>query len=672
MPSPATASSTPSRSARGARLLRRTAARPLGTRSAGRRGAALALAATAAAGALVGSASTAAATPATPAAAPVVASTATGPGGYQVVTDAGQVASFGAAALAAATPGGAPAVGTAGSPDGAGMWTVASNGAVSTAGDAAAYGAPVHERLAQPIVGMASTPDGKGYWLVAADGGVFSYGDAGFYGSTGNVRLNQPIVGMAPTSDGRGYWLVAADGGVFTFGDAGFHGSTGNIQLWQPVVGMTATPDGGGYWLVAADGGIFTFGNASFYGSMGATRLAQPVVGMARTDGGGGYWLVGADGGIFTFGNAGFWGSAVGRTGGHRVVGLTATLPLTGGGTPPTTTTTSPPPPSTTTSTTAPPTTTTSTTAPVPTTTAPPSTTTSTTTAPPGGNGLPYGTAALPFSATSPFNTPLPTGFSTAAAGQSSLAGQLAAGPAADVYEFGIPIFTDVNASTPRYTVPCTEPWGSCDFAGQQVPIPADAAPDAGSDADMVVIDPSTGRSYEFWQAKKGANGQWTTSWGAITSITGASPIDISGNGATTGSGMSILAGTVTLTDLTSGAINHALSFSSSLTCSTHVAPATGSDGHGTPPNCLPEGSRVALSSSVNLAAIPGITPLELMVGRALQTYGAYCRDTGGAPMAFGFQEPTATDNPYASLGLPWDYWNMPHIPWQDLIIVNG
>jgi hypothetical protein len=133
--------------------------------------------------------------------------------------------------------------------------------------------------LNKPIVGMAATPFGM--WLVASDGGVFTAGSAGFFGSTGNVRLAKPMVGMAATPDGKGYWLVASDGGVFTFGDAHFYGSTGNVALAKPIVGMAPSPNGAGYWLVASDGGVFAF-NVPFEGSLGG-RGINDVIGMAPT-----------------------------------------------------------------------------------------------------------------------------------------------------------------------------------------------------------------------------------------------------------------------------------------------------------------------------------------------------------------------------------------------------
>ncbi len=203
-----------------------------------------------------------------------------------------------------------PVVGMASTPDGDGLWLVASDGGVFAFGSAAFYGSTGSLQLNQPIVGMAETPDGRGYWLVASDGGIFSFGDANFYGSMGGSHLNSSIVGIAPSADGKGYWLVGGDGGVFAFGDALFAGSTGGMTLNAPIEGIAG--DGtGGYWLVAADGGVFSYGGAVFHGSMGGVHLKAPVAGIAPAAGGSGYWLAGADGGVFAFGNASFHGSLV-------------------------------------------------------------------------------------------------------------------------------------------------------------------------------------------------------------------------------------------------------------------------------------------------------------------------------------------------------------------------
>ena len=89
----------------------------------------------------------------------------------------------------------------------------------------------------------------------------------------------------------------------------------------------------------------------------------------------------------------------------------------------------------------------------------------------------------------------------------------------------------------------------------------------------------------------------------------------------------------------------------------------------------LPEGSRIQLDPSINVDAIPGITPAEKVIAKTLQTYGAYVVDKGGARMAFLFEEiPGATSsNPgaaWSNAGLKWDYYDMSKIPWSQLRVI--
>ncbi|MBV9661497.1 MAG: DUF2510 domain-containing protein [Acidimicrobiales bacterium] len=309
----------------------------------------------------------------------------------------------------------------------------------------------------------------------------------------------------------------------------------------------------------------------------------------------------------------------------------------------------------------------TTTTVPAPTTTVPaPSVTTLPPSPPTAGSG---GTSPTLYYPGSALTQPLASGSWNQ--GSTSLISILASGPAADIYAFGSPIYTDVTSSTPRYPVTCTMPWGLCELSRQLVPIPSDAVPSSGSDGEMIVLDPATHLAYEFWQFQSGST--MSASWGAVMDVRGPGDVSIYGGPGGTGSGISQLAAVATIADLQSGKIAHPMKFSSSITCSgVFVAPAVKTDGtHGQP--CLPEGARIQLDPSIDLAAIPGITPFELMVGTALQVYGAFCGDTGGASMAFSFQTPEAgTGDPYPSLGAFADYYGMPHIPWSSIRVVSG
>ena len=247
------------------------------------------------------------------------------PAGYWMVTNAGEVASFGGLSYPGALqrPGQEQVVGIAPAAGAQGYWLAGAAGAVYPVGLAADYGGVPGGSPPQRVVAITSTPDGRGYWLAAATGGVFTRGDATYHGSMGAHRLNSPIVGMASTPDGRGYWLAAADGGVFAFGDATFLGSPRTAHLPSPVVGIAATPDGGGYRLALADGVVLDYGDASNLGSAANLDLAGRVVAIRSAPRGQGFWLLGADGGVITFGDARYAGSAYRAVpAGQRVVAM--------------------------------------------------------------------------------------------------------------------------------------------------------------------------------------------------------------------------------------------------------------------------------------------------------------------------------------------------------------
>jgi len=216
------------------------------------------------------------------------------------------------------------------------------------------------------------------------------------------------------------------------------------------------------------------------------------------------------------------------------------------------------------------------------------------------------------------------------------------------------------DSTTPRVHVTCTAPWGTCGLSQQLVPIPASAQPSPGSDGAMVVIDPAAGKSYEFWQAQRTASG-WSASWGGVVDLNGTGT-----PGSAVGAGVSRLAGVVRAQEMADGRIDHALVFSTAASCQgVFRYPATKTDASTSGPGCIPEGTRVQLDPSIDVAAIPGITPGEVTIARALQKYGAYAVDTGGAAMAFPFERAASAGlDPYTSAGLSWDYFKMSHIPW--------
>ena len=283
----------------------------------------------------------------------------------------------------------------------------------------------------------------------------------------------------------------------------------------------------------------------------------------------------------------------------------------------------------------------------------------------------PASTTQRPFSDASPWNKKIPRRPRLARKSKRivrHLTGGRRANAVANLYRFAVPIYR-ATRSTRRDRVRCTRPWGRCRLERSRVPIPKGARPAPGSDAAMVVVDRRRGKSYEFWRARK-RRGRWRTAWGSIAQLNG------SGNEhrslLPTASGISRLAGVVRTGEIRRGRIPHALVFSTSNACRNRYRyPAHSTDGSSSRSSCIALGTRVQLNPRVNVGAIPNITRGERAVARALQRYGAYAVDSGGARMAFIFENPIGEENPYPAAGFRYDYYEMPHIPWRRLRVLR-
>jgi hypothetical protein len=90
-----------------------------------------------------------------------------------------------------------------------------------------------------------------------------------------------------------------------------------------------------------------------------------------------------------------------------------------------------------------------------------------------------------------------------------------------------------------------------------------------------------------------------------------------------------------------------------------------GSDG-------LPEGARIQLDPSLDPDAY-GLNAGERMIFAALQRYGAYVIDCGGAGAAFSFED--VDGNPgsvYEASGLGWDYCGLGRIPCAQMRVLRS
>ena len=258
-----------------------------------------------------------------------------------------------------------------------------------------------------------------------------------------------------------------------------------------------------------------------------------------------------------------------------------------------------------------------------------------------------------PYSASSPWNTPIgPSPVADARSRQqvAALDGRLTSDPTQYTY----PVYR-VGTGTPRANVRIDGRFSDVSNRGRNLriqkegtvslPIPPGAQAAEGSDAQMILLDRSTGDEWGVWRLRR-EDGGWAAENGYRynTRWDGVPPADPSGRPfGSRGAGVPYLAGLVRPCEIARGRIDHALAFAYDSPTRDHVYPATKSDGKSSFPD-LPEGSRLQLDPSLSRARIEdlGCTGPCLVIARALQRYGMYVIDNSGRPKIMLEYEGTA------------------------------
>ncbi len=173
-----------------------------------------------------------------------------------------------------------------------------------------------------------------------------------------------------------------------------------------------------------------------------------------------------------------------------------------------------------------------------------------------------------------------------------------------------------------------------------RVPIPEDAQPAAGTDAQLIVWNPSTGDEWGFWRLKRFGN-RWKAHNGYHynTRLSGVPPFGFVSRGA----GMPYLVGLIRPFEIKQGRIEHAIAFGMNYPSPLFIYPATKSDGENPPP-ALPAGARVQLDPSIGEADFEtwGLDNTGKIIARALQEYGMILVDRSGHPKLYAEYEGTA------------------------------
>jgi hypothetical protein len=183
--------------------------------------------------------------------------------------------------------------------------------------------------------------------------------------------------------------------------------------------------------------------------------------------------------------------------------------------------------------------------------------------------------------------------------------------------------------------------------------VPAD-----GPDRHLTIWQPSTGRLWEFFHARRGADG-WHAEWGgAIDGVsrspgyysTGSWPGLSRSYWGATATSLPVIAGTMMVPELEAGVIPHALAMNiRAARADVYSWPAQRTDGSSTDPHAIPEGARFRLDPKVDVDTLD-LPPLARMMAIAAQRYGIIVRDQTQA-VGFFVENPNHyRTNPYTGV----------------------
>jgi hypothetical protein len=269
-----------------------------------------------------------------------------------------------------------------------------------------------------------------------------------------------------------------------------------------------------------------------------------------------------------------------------------------------------------------------------------------------GGDDGPGGGVWRPFSADSPWNQRIPDDAAVLAESDELVADLATSsqwpGFTLNIDTWGIPMF-EADETTPLRMVTLTDVVGHGFDA--PMPIPLDAEPDSEGDHHLCVVDRGSNLTWDLWNASHDGN-EWTAGVGANIELDGTGvrpPKD--GNQAWQEShgaracGFPLVAGLIRVEEIQSGRIDHALALAYPHIRSHYYTPpastAQGTTNEALPDRGMPCGMRVQLDPDIDIDSLD-LTPAGTIIARALQEYGAFIADYGGAIVLYADGSPEA------------------------------
>ena len=250
-------------------------------------------------------------------------------------------------------------------------------------------------------------------------------------------------------------------------------------------------------------------------------------------------------------------------------------------------------------------------------------------------------------------------------------------GPTVNTIQYSTPVYT-VSRHQRRVRVTLDNPAGyarSLRRAIASVPIPRRAKPARGSDAHMVIWQPSTDTMWEFWKMQRRADGWHARSAGKMPSVS-RNPGYFAGPSGfpwgATASSLPLLGGLMRPSELRRGRIDHALALAiPHPRGGTWSFPAQRTDGFAREPDAIPEGARFRLDPRVNVDDLHLPRPLRAMAVAA-QRYGIIVRDTAATVVFYAEDPSTMRRNPYPKIfGRQPMYRLLSRFPWNKLQVLK-
>jgi hypothetical protein len=209
----------------------------------------------------------------------------------------------------------------------------------------------------------------------------------------------------------------------------------------------------------------------------------------------------------------------------------------------------------------------------------------------------------------------------------------------------GIP-YTVADSSTPR--VPVSFEYDDESDPGPY-PIPQDApiegGPQADGDRHVLVVDRSSCRLYELFDAHPQADGSWRAGSGATWDLR-SNALRPDGWTSADAAGLPILPGLVRFDEVAAGVIDHAIRVTAQATQAAHLWPARHHAGSANP-DLPPMGLRLRLRADVDITRFP--TQVQVIL-RAMQRYGLVVADNGSSWYVSGAPDPRWDNDVLATL----------------------